>query len=76
MSNATAVNLASSSADRPVPASEQLALALPLAAVVNPARLAPQLRVSARTRTIGRAGIAEARSILAAQRERRHSAAA
>jgi hypothetical protein len=53
----------------------QLALALAPAGI-DPAQLPPQLRVSSRTRTIGRAGIAEARAILAAQRERRTSLAA
>jgi hypothetical protein len=54
----------------------QLSLLLSPVPATRPAsvllhRLPPKLRVSARTRVVGREGIAEARAILAAQAERR-----
>jgi hypothetical protein len=76
MKNEHAVTSTSpTSAERPTAVPEQLALSLAPAPGIDPAHLPPQLRVSARTRTIGRAGIAEARAILAEQRQRRSASA-
>jgi hypothetical protein len=72
MSKSTAIHPADRSRSTPAIPTQLSLLSLPAAIPsVLPDRLPPKLRVSARNRQVGRAGIAEARAILAEQASRR-----